>query len=97
VSKLGVKIAQRLVEIGALDASEYDIDATEIYRLRPGHWQRSGGAWSWSLELVRKDGGTVVYDSFGSQFTATECARAKVWEFYTTGFDKGIVPVKEDK
>lgn len=97
MSKLGAKIAQRLVDMGALDGSEYDIEATGIYRTRAGHWQRSGGAWSWSLELVRKDGGTIVYDSFGSQFTATECAQAKVWEFYTTGHDKGIVPMKEDK
>lgn len=96
MSKLGAKIAQRLVEIGALDGSEYDLEKTGIDRHRPGHWQRSGGAWSWSLELVRKDGGTIVYDSFGSQFSATECAKAPEWQFYTTGHDKGIVPVKGD-
>lgn len=37
MSKLGAKIAQRLVEIGALDGSEYDLEKTGIDRHRPGH------------------------------------------------------------
>lgn len=94
MSKLGVKIAERLVEMGELDPTDYDISQTGIHRTRAGHWQRSGGAWTWWLELVRKDGG-LVYDSFGSQYPATDCAKAKVWDFYTTGTDVGIMPVKE--
>lgn len=94
MSALAVKIAKRLVEMGELDGEVYDLDASEIHRTRAGHWQRSGGAWSWSLELTRLDGG-LVYDSFGSQWPATDCARAVVWDFYTTGTDKGIVPLKE--
>lgn len=91
MSKLGVKIAQRLVELGEISADVYDIDATEIFRHRPGHWQRSGGAWSWSLDLICKDG-SIAYDSYGSQYSATECVKMTDWEFYTTGIDKGICP-----
>lgn len=94
MSALAVKIAKRLVEMGELDGSLYDLEASGIHRTRAGHWQRSAGCWSWSLELVRLDGG-LVYDSFGSQWPATECARADSWEFYVTGTDKGIVPIKE--
>lgn len=95
MSKLAARIAQRLVDMGEISAEIYDIDSTEITRFRPGHWQRSQGAWSWMLELKRRDGG-ITYDySYGSQFSATECAKASVWEFYTTGIDKGIVPLKE--
>lgn len=94
MSALAVKIARRLVEMGELDGEVYDLEASEIHRTRAGYWQRSAGAWSWSLDLVRKDGG-LVYDSFGSQWSATECARAASWDFYTTGIDKGIVPLKD--
>lgn len=95
MSDLARKIASRLVEMGELDATDVNLDASWIDRHRPGHWQRSAGAWSWSLGLVRNDGG-IVYDSFGSQWPATECVRAKNWQFYTTGTDKGIVPMKEE-
>lgn len=91
VSALGVKIAKRLVEMGELDGEAYDIEQTGIERTHAGHWQRSAGGWSWSLGLVRKDGG-LVYDSFGSQYTATECVKMDSWDFYTTGTDKGIMP-----
>jgi hypothetical protein len=93
MSKLGVEIAERLADLGVLDRDLYDLDKTGIERTRAGHWQRAGGAWSWSLGLVRRDGG-LAYDSFGSQWTATECAKAKVWDFLSTGQDVGIVPVK---
>jgi hypothetical protein len=96
VSALACKIAQRLVDLGKLDANVYDIEKSEIYRTHAGVWQRRGGAWSWALELVRKDGG-IVYDSYGSQFTATECAKAKEWDYYSTGIDHGIIPLKEEK
>ena len=91
MSKLAVKIAQRLVEMGELDPDVYDIEASGIYRYRPGYWMRAEGAWSWSLELVKLDG-DYPSDSFGSQWPATACAKAKVWSFYTTGIDKGIIP-----
>ncbi len=94
MSALAVKIAKRLVQMGELDGSLYDLERSGIWRTRAGHWQRAAGCWSWSLDLVRKDGG-LAYDSFGSQFTATECARAEAWEFYVTGTDKGIVPLKD--
>jgi len=83
------------VDLGRIDPDVYDIEKTGIHRTRAGHWQRSQGAWVWDLELVRKDGG-IVYDSYGSQYTATDCAKAKAWDFYSTGIDHGIIPMKEE-
>jgi hypothetical protein len=91
VSKLAIKIARRLVEMGEIDGDVYDIEKSVIERTRAGYWQRAAGAWSWSLGLVRKDGG-LVYDSYGSQYTATECAQSSDWQFWATGIDKGIIP-----
>jgi hypothetical protein len=95
MSALAQKITRRLIEMGELDGTDLNVEASWIDRHRPGHWQRSAGAWSWSLILVRNDGG-ICHDSFGSQWSATECAKAKNWDFYTTGIDKGIIPLKEE-
>lgn len=38
-------------------------------RLYPGHWQRSAGAWVWTVEGIGVD--------IGSSWTARECLHAK--------------------
>lgn len=51
-----------------------------IVRTRAGYWQRSAGAWSWSLEW-RSDNGdltgapTAAYHSIGSQYSVSECLK----------------------
>jgi hypothetical protein len=96
VSVLARKIVGRLVEMGELDADLFDIETAEIDRLYSGYWQRSQGAWSWSLSIKTKDG-DQTYGLFGSQFSATECAKAPKWDIYNAGFDSSIIPIKEDK
>ena len=59
-------------------------DRYAIERLRPGHWQRSAGAWSWCLSVmawhnVSRNGGPYIWEAdhttmeLGSQWSATEC------------------------
>lgn len=91
MSQLARIIVDRLTVMGMLDPEDFHLDTAAIYRLYPGYWQRSEGAWSWLLKLDRKDGGNHSV-TFGSQHTATECAYAKHWAFYTTGPDHGIIP-----
>lgn len=91
-SALAQKIARRLVEMGEVDPEIFDVENAQIERFYPGHWQRSAGCWSWCLDLKRIDGQTHVGRVFGSQFAATECAKAKEWHFLATGPDQGITP-----
>ncbi len=72
MSKLAEKIANRV-----LDESGTEV-IPEIRRTRAGYWQRAQGTWSWSMDFKR--GGMI-----GSQYTATECAKAKVWHLYNWG------------
>lgn len=43
-----------------------------VHRTRCGYWQKAQGAWSWSMR-------TQDRLEIGSQFTATECLKAKKW------------------
>jgi hypothetical protein len=53
-----------------------DPDRYVISRVYAGHWQRSAGAWSWSLDHLSDDTNAKVDASLvGSQFPAAECAR----------------------
>lgn len=98
VSALAHKLAARLVEMGELDAEEFDIETAQIHRLRPGYWQRKEGVWSWVLEAQKKheDNG-LMWSLAGSQWTATECAKAKKWDIYNNGWDKSIIPTTKEE
>lgn len=52
-----------------------------IERLRPGHWQRSAGAWVWVLN----DPDRLQYPQPGSQYTMKECAKAHHLELGSNG------------
>jgi hypothetical protein len=77
-----------------LDTAMFDISTAKIDRLRPGHWQRSEGAWSWALEIQTVEGGQT-FGVCGSQWSATECVKAPYWEIWNSGFDKSIIPYHE--
>jgi len=91
-SALAQKIVQRLVAMGEIDPEIFDVDTARIERFYPGHWQRSAGAWSWMLHLERLDGKLHVGKIYGSQWSATECAKATSWHFFAHGPDQGITP-----
>ena len=53
-----------------------------ISRTRAGHWQRSAGAWSWALDWKSDDPRDPnkgrpyqAYQSIGSQWPASQCAK----------------------
>lgn len=65
-SKLALKLQKRIKE-------DFDIDVIpEIHRNYPGYWQRKEGVSSWFMQ-IKPDGLWTV----GSQYTATEIAKAK--------------------
>lgn len=98
MSALAQKIARRLVEIGELDADQFDISTAQIHRLRPGYWQRKEGVWSWALEMEQKDrDGGLMWSVAGSQWAATDCAKAKKWVIWHNGFDKSIIPDNDEE
>jgi len=61
-SRLALKLAKRIKELTGEDVQPY------INRCYPGHWQRSEGAWLWSMDGVGI--------SVGSCWTAKSVARA---------------------
>lgn len=97
MSVLALKLARRLVEIGELDAELFDISTAQIHRLRPGYWQRKEGVWSWALEMEQKGrDDRLMWSVAGSQWSATECAKAEKWDIWNNGFDKSIIPVTKE-
>lgn len=60
------KLRDRLVKELDLHPAEDDQLPT---RLRPGHWQRSAGAWSWDFNTLK--------GNIGSCETMSECIKAK--------------------
>ncbi len=68
----------------------YTFDNSELERLYYGHWQRSGGAWSW---MTRPDFNIVP---IGSQFSMKECLNAKYWHLSNRHGDICIYPTNEE-
>lgn len=67
MSKLAEKLAERIMrEFGASNVEP------KIDRTYAGHWQRSAGAWSWSM--------WASFGLVGSVTTATKCLAAYRWE-----------------
>ncbi len=53
---------------------EAEIAKARLVRLRPGHWQRSGGAWSWMIRFDRDSRWPGATQWIGSQWGATDLA-----------------------
>lgn len=63
-------------------------DKVRVVRCRPGHWQRSAGAWSFVVEVLEGESTAVpgvlrFREVCGSQYSATEILKAKVVIVYT--------------
>lgn len=80
--------------LASLDLCEPDCELV-IDRLRPGHWQRSAGAWSWEAMRI-EDGRRVPLVrgcSVGSQWSVREVlAASSVSAVDSSGGDVAIVP-----
>jgi hypothetical protein len=83
-------LSRRLVaqlQADGQDLGSHGPDDFHIHRTGAGHWQRSAGAWSWSLDLNEAD-----YDpktrpaDFGSQWPVSVLLRpeAKPWQYTPT-------------
>lgn len=58
-SPLSARIVKRLRQAG-LALPEKD-DCYALMGLRPGHWQKSAGAWAWTLYVRRGRGGSYEW------------------------------------
>lgn len=57
-----------------------ELDPNTFRRVHAGHWQRSQGAWSWSM----RERNTVR--SYGSAWSLTELMKAKELETFIAGY-----------
>ena len=84
-TRTAIKMAELLVRLELIERG----DKVRIVRCRPGHWQRSAGAWSFVVEVLeRKDRDNVVIfrEVCGSQYSATEILKAEVVTVYRDRF-----------
>lgn len=80
------KMAELLVRLELIEEGE----KVRIVRCRPGHWQRSAGAWSFVVEVLDKsmsDNSALRFQEVcGSQYSATEILKAAVVTIYQDRF-----------
>lgn len=81
---LARKLAQRLIDEGHLDGSEFPADRCYFQRSYAGHWQRSEGAWSWTLGYLNEHGMITHGPIIGSQYSASVVMKWKTWDLYTS-------------
>lgn len=66
-----MKKVEKLVKILEKDFDIF-LDKNSFYRIRPGHWQRSQGAWSWTMRYFEGNP-----SDFGSQESVNEILKNK--------------------
>jgi hypothetical protein len=96
---LGYRIADRLINQYLFEIVVYPSDSPiepkdfKVQRTRAGHWQRSEGAWSWTLESAAPD--LEIREDIGSPYPASEVIKWKKWIFnYRHGLE--INPGEEE-
>jgi hypothetical protein len=88
-----VKDSERLIERLRGQFPEFDFDRAKFEKLRPGHWQRSAGAWKWTL-LVPPVGSEGVY-IFGSQWPLYQLFSVEDWSIRKDSVEYHVDPVGE--
>lgn len=80
-SKMSIELLKRLKAIGVeLPGADDDY---YIQKTNAGHWQRSAGAWAWSLEIIDPEKHHHRTSQLGSQYTLTELLKG----YFDAGLD----------
>lgn len=61
---------------------DISLNPSTFQRVRPGYWQRSSGAWSWTMQF--SDGNA---NDFGSQSSVTEILKNKDRAILFAGYE----------